>query len=81
MFDKKIKPELPVTISFGGKSVTVYDDYHYQDMNILADHFYQCLGYKSQPQFDYYLSNHPMESNCFMMALTAKWFSDEIGQL
>lgn len=79
MFDNIKKPKFPITIKVGEYTADIYDEMQYDELNLLADHLYTVLGYKSRERFDYYCSSHPMERNMFAMACVAKWFNDEVG--
>jgi hypothetical protein len=60
----------PVRLGVDGESCVISSLEHYSYLNEKANKLYQLmLGYKSQPGFDYYSSNHPQERDSFLTAL------------
>lgn len=45
----------------------------------LASKFYAIKGYESSPEFDFSESNHPLEKQMYLFALTAYVFNGEVG--
>lgn len=72
MFNEKKKPKkFPCRLATKDNKVfTISSEDHYNYLNEKANKLYQVVhGYKSQPEFDYFCSNHPQEINCFTTAL------------
>lgn len=71
MFEKRLPPEkFPCFLEINKETVKIVSQDHYDYLNEMANKLYQTMfGYISQPEFDYYCSTHPQESNCFVTAL------------
>lgn len=72
MFNEKQPPKrFPCYLKLNdGETYTIASKEHYDYLNDKANKLYQTIyGYKSQPDFDYFCSNHPQECNCFTTAL------------
>lgn len=71
MFEERNPPEkYPCFLTIKNEQVTIASKEHYDYLNEKANELYQNIyGYKSQPDFDYFCSSHPQESNCFIVAL------------
>lgn len=76
MFEERQPPKsFPCSLKIKGEHITMHSREHYDYLNDKANKLYQTIyGYRSQPDFDYFCSNHPQESNCFFVALVMdKW--------
>ena len=71
LFKERAAPiSFPCWMELNGESLTIASKEHYDYLNDKADKLYQVFyGYRSQPELDYFCSNHPQENNCFAAAL------------
>lgn len=61
-----------------GNIIEVNEEMH-QIANALANRFYVCHNYISRPDFDFSLSQHPLEQTMYVMALECLDYEAEFG--
>ena len=76
---RKAPKSFPCSIHIGGEDFFIASMLHYVYLNEMADKLYGTIyGYIAQPDFDYYCSTHPQETNCFATAVVMDaWVNEQ----